>query len=57
VRRKLTRMATVELTDAELRIVRSALKAFRDDFGHNEADVVRQIQAVLAKIPQPQPAS
>ena len=50
-------MATVELTDAELRIVRSALKSFLDDFGHNEADVVRQIQAVLAKIPQPEPAT
>jgi hypothetical protein len=57
LRRKLARMATVELTDAELRIVRSALKSFLDDFGHNEADVVRQIQAVLAKIPQPEPAT
>jgi hypothetical protein len=44
-------MNTIELTDEELRLVRNALKAFLDDFGHEEMDVVRQLQAVLAKLP------
>jgi hypothetical protein len=46
-------MATVELTDAELKLVRSALKSFLDDFGHDQADLVRQIRAVMAKFPEP----
>jgi hypothetical protein len=44
-------MTTIELTDEELRLVREALKAFLDDFGHEEMDVVRQLKALLAKIP------
>ena len=44
-------MANVELTDEELRLLRNALHAFLDDFGHEEADVVAQIQALLAKLP------
>jgi hypothetical protein len=44
-------MNTIELTDEELRLVRNALKAFLDDFGHEEIDVIRQLQAVLAKLP------
>jgi hypothetical protein len=44
-------MNTIELTDEELRLVRNALKAFLDDFGHEEMDVIRQLQAVLAKLP------
>jgi hypothetical protein len=43
-------MHTIELTDAELQLVASALKAYLDDFGHEEADVLRQIKALLAKI-------
>ena len=44
-------MANLDLTDEELRLLRSALHAFLDDFGHEEADVVSQIQALLAKLP------
>jgi len=44
-------MANVDLTDEELRLLRNALHAFLDDFGHEEADVVAQIQALLAKLP------
>ena len=44
-------MTTIELTDDELRLLRNALKAFLDDFGHEEADVVAAIKALLAKIP------
>jgi hypothetical protein len=44
-------MHTIELTDDELRLVHSALHAYLDDFGHDEADVLRGIKAVLAKLP------
>jgi hypothetical protein len=45
-------MYTIELTEDELRLVRSALHAFLDDFGHEEADVLRRIKHVLAKLPE-----
>jgi len=46
-------MQTIELTDEELRIVRTALRSFLDDFGHEERDVVDEIKRVLAKLPDP----
>jgi hypothetical protein len=46
-------MHTIELTEDELRLVRSALHAFLEDFGHEEADVLRRIKHVLAKLPEP----
>jgi hypothetical protein len=48
-------MHTIELTEAELRLVLSALHSYLDDFGHEEADVLREIKAVLAKLPEPTP--
>jgi hypothetical protein len=44
-------VATIELTDDELRLLHNALKAFLDDFGHKEADIVEAIKALIAKIP------
>lgn len=44
-------MTTIEFTSDELRLVRSALRSFLDDFGHDEADVVQRIQSLLAKLP------
>jgi hypothetical protein len=44
-------VTTIELTDDELRLLRNALKSFLDDFGHDEADVVEAIRALLEKIP------
>jgi hypothetical protein len=44
-------MHTIELTAEELRLVHAALKAYLDDFGHEEADVLRQIKAILSKLP------
>jgi hypothetical protein len=44
-------MHTLELTPEELRLVHSALQAYLDDFGHEEADVLREIKALLAKLP------
>ena len=45
-------MTTIELTTEELQLTRSALHAFLDDFGHEEMDVVRRIQALLEKLPE-----
>ena len=42
---------TIELTDDELRLVRAALNSYLEDFGHEEADVLRAIKSVLAKLP------
>ena len=44
-------MHTIELSDEELRLVRAALHAYLEDFGHEEADVLRAIKQVLAKLP------
>jgi len=49
-------MYTLELTDDEVTLLRSALRSFLDDFGHEQIDVVRRIQALLAKLPQSEPA-
>jgi hypothetical protein len=46
-------MHTIELTDEELRILREALRSHLDDFGHEEADVLRLIKQLLAKLPSP----
>jgi hypothetical protein len=44
-------MHTIELTDEQLKLVREALHAYLDDFGHEEADVLRALKALLAKLP------
>ena len=44
-------MHSIELTDEELRVVHAALHAYLDDFGHEEADVLRLIKRVIAKLP------
>ena len=45
-------MHTIELTDEELRILQNALHAYLDDFGHEEADVLRLVKALMAKLQQ-----
>jgi hypothetical protein len=45
-------MTTIELTPDEVRLTRNALRAFLDDFGHEEMDVVRRLQSILAKLPE-----
>jgi hypothetical protein len=42
---------SVEFTPAQLKVVHTALKSLLDDFGHDEADVVRVIHDVLDKLP------
>ena len=44
-------MHTIELTEEELRLVRSALQSFLEDFGHEEGDILRAIKQILAKLP------
>jgi hypothetical protein len=44
-------MHTIELSDEELRILRAALRSYLDDFGHEEADVLRAIKRLIAKLP------
>jgi hypothetical protein len=43
-------MHTIELNDDELRLLQSALHAYLDDFGHEEADVLRLVKALIAKL-------
>ncbi|HVD12035.1 MAG TPA: hypothetical protein VNB46_02275 [Gaiellaceae bacterium] len=44
---------TLELTDEELRLLQAALHSYLDDFGHEEADVLRQIKELLGRLPTP----
>ena len=44
-------MHTIELTEEELRLVRNALQSFLEDFGHEEADILRALKQILAKLP------
>jgi hypothetical protein len=48
-----TGMHTIELTEEELRLVRAALVSYLDDFGHEEADVLRAVKAIIARLPHP----
>jgi hypothetical protein len=45
-------MHTIELNDEELRLMHAALHSYLDDFGHEEADLLRQLKALIAKLPQ-----
>ncbi len=45
-------MHTIELTDEELRILHAALRSYLDDFGHEEADLLRKIKELIRKLPQ-----
>ncbi len=46
-------MHTIELNEEELRLLQAALHSYLDDFGHEEADLLREIKALLAKLPSP----
>jgi hypothetical protein len=43
-------MKTLDLSDDELRLVLVAVKSYLDDFGHEEADLLRQLKSLLAKL-------
>jgi len=40
----------ITLTDDELRLIQAALHSYLDDFGHEEADVLRAVKALIAKL-------
>jgi hypothetical protein len=44
---------TIELSNDELRLMHAALHSYLDDFGHEEADLLRLIKALIAKLPRP----
>ena len=44
---------TLDLSDEELRLLHAALHSYLDDFGHEEADLLRQVKALIAKLPRP----
>ena len=46
-------MHTIELTDEELRLVRAAMTSYLEDFGHEEADILRALKAIIAQLPRP----
>ena len=46
-------MQTIELSDDDLRLLHAALHSYLDDFGHEEADVLGRVKALLAKLPRP----
>jgi hypothetical protein len=46
-------MHTIELSEQELTLLHSALHSYLDDFGHEEADVLRELKALIAKLPRP----
>jgi hypothetical protein len=46
-------MHTIELTEDELRLLNAALHSYLDDFGHEEADVLREVKALIAKLARP----
>jgi hypothetical protein len=46
-------MHNVELSDDELLLLHAALHSYLDDFGHEEADVLRRVKALIAKLPRP----
>jgi hypothetical protein len=41
----------LELNDDELRLLQAALHSYLDDFGHEEADVLREIKELMARLP------
>jgi len=44
---------TLEVTDDDLRLLRAALHAYLNDFGHEEAEVLRRLKELIARLPTP----
>ena len=42
----------IELSAAELTLVRTALEMLEDTLGHEEADELAEVQALLRRLPQ-----
>lgn len=46
-------MHTIELDDAELRLVRAALGTYLESFSHDQPDILRAAKELLARLPVP----
>ena len=46
-------MKTLDFDDGEMQLLVAALRSYLDDFGHEEADLLREIKRLLAKLPAP----
>ena len=46
-------MKTLQLDDEELTMLVAAVRSYLDDFGHDEADVLRRVKRLLAKLQSP----
>jgi hypothetical protein len=46
-------MHMIEVSDEELRLLHAALHSYLDDFGHEEADILRSVKLLIAKLPPP----
>ena len=44
-------MNVIEVTNEELRLLHAALRSYLDDFGHDQADLLRQLKHLIAKLP------
>jgi hypothetical protein len=44
---------TLDLNEDELRLLQAALHSYLDDFGHEEADVLRRIKELMSRLPTP----
>ena len=43
-------MKTLEIDDEELALLLAAVHSYLDDFGHEEADLLRRVKRLLAKL-------
>jgi len=46
-------MKTLDFDDGELQLLGAALRSYLDDFGHEEADLLRRVKLLLAKLQAP----
>jgi len=44
---------TLELNDEELRLLRAALHSYLDDFGHEQAELLRDVKELIERLPTP----
>jgi hypothetical protein len=43
-------MKTLEIDEEELALLLAAVRSYLDDFGHEEADLLRRVKQLLAKL-------
>jgi hypothetical protein len=43
-------MKTLALDDQELQLLVAAVRSYLDDFGHEEAEILRRVKLLLAKL-------